>query len=406
MSNVLGIPLPEDFKDAIGMAADNLAASWETRIGQVATEQLTEDMLMLALTGNLFTIDQWWIDNEEDIKDRWNRAFVPILIMLAMAQGTALCASLGITITLSYIYTTAWATGVVSEMNDFIYATTADNLRALVEQANDEGWDLRTLRDRILLIYEQWINGNLDAGEDFGWFNRRAPVQRTTLISETESILTVGMAALALYQLLGIELVQWWTMLDERVCFPENTMVLTKNGERPIQNVKSGDFVKTRRGWNKVTGTSKRLYSGPMTSIDTGNRSLSATSDHPVWKQEYGWLPICNFEIGDRIQTIDDELSEIIDIVDFRLGDMDDIPSPYVYDLTIDGAHEFYANGILVHNCPWCGELHGTIVSTGESWFGVGDVLDVSGAMLLLSRTVFSPPLHVKCRCFLLPYFG
>jgi len=284
-------------------------------------------------------------------------------------------------------------------MNDFIYATTADNLRVLIEQANDEGWDLRTLRDRILLIYDQWINGNLDAEEDFGWFNRRAPVQRTTLISETESILTVSMAALALYQLLGIELVQWWTMLDERVCFPENTMVLTKNGERPIQNVKSGDFVKTRRGWNKVTGTSKRLYSGPMTSINTGNRSLSATSDHPVWKQEYGWLPICNFEIGDRVQTIDDELSEIIDIVDFRLSD-------YVYDLTIDGAHEFYANGILVHNCPWCGELHGTIVSTGQSWFSVGDVLDVSGAMLVFSRTVFSPPAHSRCRCFLLPYFG
>jgi len=273
MSNVLGIPIPEDFKDAIGMAADNLASSWETRIGQVATEQLTEDMLMLALTGNLFTIDQWWIDNEEDIKDRWNRAFVPILIMLAMAQGAALCASLGITITLSYIYTDAWATGMISEMNDFIYATTADNLRVLIEQANDEGWDLRTLRDRILLIYEQWINGNLDVEEDFGWFNRRAPVQRTTLISETESILTVGMAALALYLALGIELTQWWSIPDER-------------------------------------------------------------------------------------------------------------------------------------RCPWCGELHGTIISTGEPWLSAGDVLDVSGAALIISRTVLSPPLHCSCRCFIAPYFG
>lgn len=24
-----------------------------------------------------------------------------------------------------------------------------------------------------------------------------------------------------------------------------------------------------------------------------------------------------------------------------------------VYDLTIEGEHEFYANGVLVHNCVW-----------------------------------------------------
>lgn len=661
MSNVLGIPIPEDFKDAIGMAADNLAASWETRLGQVATEQLTEDMLMLAMAGNLFTIDQWWLDHEEDIKDRWNRAFIPILIMLALAQGTALCASLGITITLSYIYTTAWAAGIISEMNDFIYATTADNLRVLIQQATDENWDLRTLRDRILLIYEQWINGNLDVEEDFEWFNRRAPVHRTCLISETESILTVSMAALALYLALGIELTQWWTAQDERVCFPENTMVLTRTGEHPIQNIKEGDFIKTRQGWNKVTGASKRLYSGPMTSINIGDRSLSATSNHPIWKHGYGWLPIGDFKVGDSVQIFTDETREVVSAVNFRLSDMDNVPSLspeisislsafldilmpiipigfygnlatrngkintvfpnlglldifkfeiieglsdfflnrgfalkfsiageatkfpivrgggakgrsavstfnnerwpsaflrtimavksflrskylsapfafdvfgigkpaflttngipigiapwngklfstlsadlcypsgapiaflraerpvltrpsiellsalrtrfflpssrllmitlarakhmltgsldslreffsaifadvferhngvhsltnvpplyhrsansqiYVYDLTVDGAHEFYANGILVHNCPWCGELHGAVIDTGEPWLEAGDIMDVNGAILSISRTVLTPPLHSRCRCFLAPYFG
>jgi len=270
---VLGIPFPEDFKDALGMAADNLAASWESRVESIARMQITEDMLMLALTGDLFNIYQWWLDNEEDIKDRWNRAFVPILIMLAMAQGNALCTALGISVTLSSIYTVSWATGVISEMNNFIYGTTADNLRVLIRQAEDENWTTRMLRDRVLLVYEQWLNGSLDPEVDFDWFDRRAPVQRTELISETESILAVGMAALALYQLLGIELVQWWTMLDERVC-------------------------------------------------------------------------------------------------------------------------------------PWCGELHGAVVDTGEPWLEAGDVMDVNGAMLLISRTVQTPPLHGRCRCFLLPYFG
>lgn len=32
-----------------------------------------------------------------------------------------------------------------------------------------------------------------------------------------------------------------------------------------------------------------------------------------------------------------------------------------VYDLTIEGEHEFYANGILVHNCVW-GAWHTKLV--------------------------------------------
>lgn len=33
-----------------------------------------------------------------------------------------------------------------------------------------------------------------------------------------------------------------------------------------------------------------------------------------------------------------------------------------VYDLEIEGEHEFYANGLLVHNCPICAPLHNQIV--------------------------------------------
>lgn len=57
-----------------------------------------------------------------------------------------------------------------------------------------------------------------------------------------------------------------------------------------------------------------------------------------------------------------------------------------VYDLEVDGAHEFYANGILVHNCKICGPLHGQVVDKGGTFPG--------GLM---------PPAHVNCRCRVTP---
>jgi len=485
------------------------------------------------------------------------------------------------------------------------------------------------------------------------------------LISETESILIVGMASLALYKALGIPLVQWWTQLDERVCFVGNTMVLTKGGEKPIQDVEEGDYVKTRAGWNRVISTSRRSYSGPMTSIKVAGRTVTATADHPIWKHDHGWLSIGNFKTGDLVQGVDNQPHEIVHLINFCLGNANDppsffkeisifsrilgrvlmpiisidfngnsvgrnskidrvssnlrfldvfysdlvktfsnlflnrrfslessiagkaaespavvsgthpkflsaigafdymrgtpallrtivpievffgsehLPAPFtldifsiggsafsaayrvpigdrridlkllpayrtyldrlfcgavdikaflrtvntifaglcikpfstyganlitsspgpfvitllraegvftwslmtlgeflsaivtrifkthsdvhsttnfnelyhecstsqidVYDLTIDDAHEFYANGILVHNCPWCGELHGAVIETGEPWFKKGEVMDVNGASIEFKRTVLSPPLHSRCRCFLAPFFG
>jgi len=56
---------------------------------------------------------------------------------------------------------------------------------------------------------------------------------------------------------------------------------------------------------------------------------------------------------------------------------------PVVYDIEVEGAHEFYANGILVHNCELCAPLEGI-------------VLKVSEARGMLPR-------HPNCRCCFIP---
>ena len=57
-----------------------------------------------------------------------------------------------------------------------------------------------------------------------------------------------------------------------------------------------------------------------------------------------------------------------------------------VYDLEVEGAHEFYANGILVHNCSICGPLDGEVI-------------------LFDDKHKRMPPLHPNCRCAVAPSF-
>jgi len=59
---------------------------------------------------------------------------------------------------------------------------------------------------------------------------------------------------------------------------------------------------------------------------------------------------------------------------------------PFVYDLTIKDQPEFYANGILVHNCVLCQDLEGQIFTIAEA------------------RGII--PVHPACRCIWLPNRG
>jgi hypothetical protein len=58
-----------------------------------------------------------------------------------------------------------------------------------------------------------------------------------------------------------------------------------------------------------------------------------------------------------------------------------------VYDLQVEDVPEFYANGILVHNCPICAPLNGKVIAINEAFDGMYD----------------SPPSHPRCRCWLTP---
>ena len=127
-------------------------------------------------------------------------------------------------------------------------------------------------------------------------------------------------------------------------CLEEGTLIDTSKGKIPIENVKAGDFVLTRKGYKKVIWSGVTRKNVDVYKLKTQNgRSLTGTYDHPVLVGKY-FRNLISVRYGDEL-CIDDKSS------DKAISILHNGRAEVVYDLTVEGEHEFFANGILVHNC-------------------------------------------------------
>ncbi len=78
--------------------------------------------------------------------------------------------------------------------------------------------------------------------------------------------------------------------LDELGCLAPGTLVATATGEMPIDRVKSGQFVWTRRGLRRVVWAGKTGHSEPLFELTTkSGRVVRGTGNHRVFTEETGW---------------------------------------------------------------------------------------------------------------------
>ncbi len=69
-------------------------------------------------------------------------------------------------------------------------------------------------------------------------------------------------------------------------CFPAGTLILTRDGLKPIQDVREGDEVLThRQRWRKVVHTMRRLGETVVLK-GQGHHGLVTTSEHPFWAKD------------------------------------------------------------------------------------------------------------------------
>lgn len=159
-------------------------------------------------------------------------------------------------------------------------------------------------------------------------------------------------------------------------CIAEGELVTTARGDVPIENVTTDDLVLTRAGWRRVLAAWKKAENREVYEVvtETGERVVG-TGDHRVWTENRGWVELRFLKNTDTLQSAGSHSA--------LLGDTSMEPSPTsmsrpvladapqflravavktvsllsqtsdVYDLTVEGEHEFFAGGVLVHNCDF-----------------------------------------------------
>jgi superfamily I DNA/RNA helicase len=154
--------------------------------------------------------------------------------------------------------------------------------------------------------------------------------------------------------------------------------------------------------------------------LDGGSHQSKTRQDQDAKKDAFlkslGWLVIriSNRESITLTQDLVEErvsnspvLTEVVSIEEFRPQD------PYVYDIDVEETHNFYANGIVVHNCQdtnevrrrlaqWVLRPNGRMVAVGDPKQSIYGFCGASeGAMDLIKRDMNSIelPLTITYRC-------
>ena len=134
---------------------------------------------------------------------------------------------------------------------------------------------------------------------------------------------------------------------NNHFCLAAGTMITTDRGDVPIEDIHSGMRVLTRQGYKTViaSGLTQR-QAETYTIVFSNGKSLIGTKYHPLYVKGRGFLPIDKLRYSDRVSTLLPNVATVHVLGVFANKQRED-----VYNLTVDGAHEFYANGFLSHNC-------------------------------------------------------
>lgn len=152
---------------------------------------------------------------------------------------------------------------------------------------------------------------------------------------------------------------------DTALCFIAGTMVLTAAGERAIETLRPGDLVLTRLGPRRVLGNSERVALVGEVQFSTG-RALIGTRDHPVYSV-HGWTRMDRLQPGVFVCAVNaSNGAGMSAFASTARQNSSPLPETFaasvvsiwrpvgeqsVFCLKVEDQPEYFANGVLVHNC-------------------------------------------------------
>lgn len=137
------------------------------------------------------------------------------------------------------------------------------------------------------------------------------------------------------------------------ICLSPDTLISTPSGNKKISEIQKGDLVYS---FNLSSNTKEikavtEIFSRSIENYDnqyfyiytTNNKLVKATWNHDFYVDGV-WKKAKDLRIGDALKDENFNDTKIIDI------NLVSNFSDNVWDITVEGTHNFYANGIIVHN--------------------------------------------------------
>ena len=167
-------------------------------------------------------------------------------------------------------------------------------------------------------------------------------------------------------------------------CFMAGTLVTTKEGLKPIEEVKIGEYVLSRNeesgetSYKKVTDTLIRSTYNICT-IELENGKIKSTTGHLFMVKDKWWKAAAELKAGDILETADEQCQIVKSITVEEKG----YPVT-TYNLSVEDNHTFFVGklGVLTHNkgkfnkCELAGEVAENVTK------GAGNPRNMSGVAI------------------------
>lgn len=158
-----------------------------------------------------------------------------------------------------------------------------------------------------------------------------------------------------LFEDLEDQLCNWVPGMDSPDrCLVAGTMVMTLDGEQAIEGLRPGILVLTREGYKRVLAAGMTSSQTDVITVELSNgKTLTGTPNHPVYVRGKGFRrldalvrdDICEEKQWSSRDPRNNRCVPVSVLGSYAAG-----KAP-VYSVQVEDAHEYYAQGVLVHNC-------------------------------------------------------
>ena len=128
-------------------------------------------------------------------------------------------------------------------------------------------------------------------------------------------------------------------------CFSAGTLITTENGEVAIEDIKVDDMVKTYNEKTKEIEIARVDELFVHEECGDGliiNGNINTTTNHPFYI-DGKWVEGKDLKLGDELLNLDGS-KQVITSMELNSE------SQTVYNFEVPGNHNYYAEGVLVHN--------------------------------------------------------